>query len=121
LISVAGDQYDKKDFAGALETYNLFLSHYSHHPLINAARLGKGWALEASGKTDDALAAFLAAGTANPTDSYSPAGLIEAARIYKNQNKFAEARQVLNDCIRISSTSYYGQVAKERLSEIPAA
>lgn len=121
LITAASEQYDKKDYAGSIDTYNLFLAHYPHHALANAARLGKAWALEASDKTQEALLTFVAVGTASPADSYTPSGLLEAARIYKSQKKYAEARQVLNDCIRIGANSYYGKVAKDELTQIPPA
>lgn len=121
LLAIAAAQMESKDQTAATQTYALFLTTYPHHTFTNLARLGLAWSLEASGKTDDALSKFIEVARQKPADSYNPAGLIEAARLYKVKKDFPAARQALTDCIRDYKNTFYGQQAVEELKSIPAA
>jgi outer membrane protein assembly factor BamD (BamD/ComL family) len=119
LLEAASAQYAKKDFDGAVGTYQLFLSNYKKHPLSNAALLGQAWAFEASGKADAALSNFSAVGLHLPADNYNPVGLIESARIYRDRKDYSAARQALTDCVRAYGNTSYGAQANELLKELP--
>lgn len=119
LLSAATLQFEEKNYSGASETYALFLSNYPHHLLANSARLGQANAWEAAGKIDEALSAYIAVGTHNPPDNYTPVGLIEAARLYRVKKNYASARQLLSDCVRDYKNSFYGQQAAEELKSLP--
>lgn len=121
LLSVGSAQFEASNYAASAATYTLFLSHYPHHTLANSARLGLANALEAQGKTDEAIAAFMAVSKYQPADSYNPLGLLEAARLYKVKKNYASARQLLSDCVRDYKNTFYGQQAAEELKSIPQA
>lgn len=119
LLAAAAVQSENKDYSAAAQTYALFLANYPRHLLANSARLGQANALEASGKIDEALAGFIAVGTHNPPDNYTPAGLLEAARLYRVKKNYTAARQLLSDCIRDYKNTFYGQQAAEELKSLP--
>jgi tetratricopeptide (TPR) repeat protein len=121
LLSIASQQIENGDDAGAKKTYDLFIENYRHHLFFNAAQLGRATAFELLGDNENALAEYLKVGYFQPADCYNPKGLLKAAALYEKKGDFKQAAKLLNDCSGRFHGTTYGQEAAGKLKLLSAS
>lgn len=120
LLTIASEQLTQNNAKGAISTYELFLVSFPEHPLRNGARLGLGFAHQAAGNQKEALAEFVAVGQTTPPDTYTPTGLLSAARIYEALGEKDRARQFLTDVTQRFAGTPFAAEAQQQLGPPPA-
>lgn len=118
LLEAASQQYDNRDYASAIETYNLYLQHYPKHLLRPGALLGRGLALIASAQLEPAIQSLQEATQGTKDSVYRPAAMFELAQAYAQSGKKDLQVEVLTKLSEDYATSLYGRRAIELLAEV---
>lgn len=117
-FTLARRAYDEGKFDQAAAKFTAFLQSYPQSLLVNAARLGQGYALDASGKTEPARKAFtdLAKSVTNP--DLAAEAYLAAGRCAESMGLSADAEKLYNSAITSGSTGIYKQQALDALKEL---
>ncbi len=87
-------------------------------PLRAAGLEARGYALEASGKIDEATAAFDKLAQENKTDFMKGMGLYHSARMLEKKNDLAAAMKRYQEVTTSASDSSAARLAKERITQL---
>ncbi len=118
LMQAASQQYDERDYASAVDTYNLYLQEYPKHPLRRGALLGRGLAMIANQQIEPAIQSLQEATQGNFDSVYRPAAMFELAQAYAQSGKKDLQVEVLTKLSEDYATSLYGRRAIELLAEL---
>ena len=113
-------QMDAKDYAGAAKTWGTFADGFPQNALAVGALIGEGGALEATGKFDDARAAYQKAASSYGNSYAAPFARLDEANLLKGQRKLDDARRVYENLIASFPKSIAAQVAQEDLHTLRA-
>lgn len=120
LMEAASTQYDMRDYAASVTSYDLFLTSYPEHPLRSGAFLGRGLALLANSEADKGIQSLQEAAQASSTSVYRPVAMFELAQAYAQAGKSDLQLEVLTKLSEEYATSLYGRRAIEKLAELNA-
>lgn len=119
LLSAAEFSYGKLDYAAAIKNYKRVIDSSSTAPLLrDSATLGLASSLDASGKVDDAIAAYLDLARRGNKTPYAPFAYNAAAQIYAQRNDSENERKILVEEAALDSNSVFVKQAQARLKEL---
>jgi len=121
LIASSAD-FRLKKYDEAIKGYTEFLkdAHHPEEPLRAAALEGQGYAFEAKGDLDQALAAYERLERENKSDFLPGMGLYHRGRVLVLQNKKEDAAKVLVDLESAHPNSEAAKLAQTKLNELKA-
>jgi predicted negative regulator of RcsB-dependent stress response len=119
LLSAAGDAFDKKDYAGAIGYYQRIVDNVSaDDQLRDSAQMGLASTLESSGKTDDAIKAYLVVAKRGNASPYAPSAYHAVASIYEQRGDKMNEQAVLIEEAALDPESTFVKEAQQRLKEL---
>jgi predicted negative regulator of RcsB-dependent stress response len=122
LLSAADASFAKRDYATATADYQRIIQTTATEPeLRDSAQLGLASSLEASGKADDAINAYLEVARRAAKSAYAPFAYIAAARLYDERGDKDNERKILTEAASLDSDSPFVKQAQLKLKEIAAA
>jgi predicted negative regulator of RcsB-dependent stress response len=119
LLQAASDYFAKNDYANALSAYQKVdtLPH-ADETLAESARLGVASSLEASGKVDDAIAAYVREGDIGAKSPYAPYAYFAAAQIYEQKGDKVNERRILTEAAALDPDSVFVRQAQNKLKQM---
>lgn len=122
LLSAADGSFAKQDYTGAIQDYQRIIQTVTTDPeLRDAAQIGLASALEASGKADDAINAYLTVARRSDKSPYAPFAYSAAARLYDERGDKDNERKILTEAASLDPASLFVKQAQLKLKEIAAA
>jgi len=119
LLSAADGSFAKRDFASAMADYQRVVGTVTADPVLrDSAQLGLARCLEASGKTDDAINAFLAVAQRGDKTPYAPYAYQSAADIYEQRGDKNNERMILTEAAGLGDDSPFVKQAQFKLKEL---
>jgi tetratricopeptide (TPR) repeat protein len=119
LIKAADDSYSKLDYAASQKDYQRVLDTPGTDPLLHdSAQLGLASALEAGGKVDEAIAAYLEVAHKGDKSPYAPFGYNAVARIYEQRGDLENERKTLMDETSLDPDSAFVKEAQAKLNQM---
>jgi predicted negative regulator of RcsB-dependent stress response len=119
LIAAADASFEKRDYATAIQDYQRVLSApTANADMRNSAQLGLASSLEASGKIDDAVNAYLEAARLGDKNPYAPYAYIAAAHIYEQRGDKDNERKVLTEAASLDADSPSVREAQYQLKQL---
>jgi predicted negative regulator of RcsB-dependent stress response len=119
LLKAADDSFSKPDYAASTKDYQRVLDTTGTDPLLrDSAQLGLASALEANGKVDDAIAAYLEVARRGDKTPYAPFGYNAVARIYAQRGDKDNERKILMEETSLDPDSAFVKQAQARLKEL---
>jgi predicted negative regulator of RcsB-dependent stress response len=121
LLSAADGSFAKRDYAAAIKDYQQVIQTVtSHADLRDSAQLGLASSLEASGKSDDAINAYLEVARRGDKSPYAPFAYSATARLYDERGDKDNERKVLTEAASLDPDSSFVKQAQIKLKEITA-
>lgn len=120
LLHLAKAYYDQGDYGKAESTYASFTTRFPKHRFAASAALGRIHAIEAVGRTQEALEAFQAFPKDQPGHFQIPQALLGQARCLESLGRGPEARQIYEDMIVGNAKDDWGLVAEDLLNTMEA-
>jgi len=122
LLNAADGSFAKRDYAAAVDYYKRALSGpKTDEVLAESARLGLASSLEAGGKIDDAIAAYLEAAQLDAKSPYAPFAYNTVARLYDERGDKDNERKILTEEAALDPDSPFVKQAQVKLKEMTAA
>jgi predicted negative regulator of RcsB-dependent stress response len=122
LLSAANGSFAKRDFAAAIKDYQRIIQTAgTDAELRDSAQLGLGSSLEASGKGDDAIQAYLEVANRGTKSPYAPYAYTAAARIYEQRGDTTNERSILTEAASLDPDSPFVKQAQVKLKELATA
>jgi len=122
LMSAAKASFEKHDYTAAIADYQRITKDSGTDPeLRDSAQLGLASCFEASGKTDDAINAFLEVGRLGAKSPYAPYAYFAAARIYDDKGDKENERRILSEAASLDPDSPFVKQIQQKLNELNAA
>jgi len=122
LLSAADGSFLKRDYATAIGDYQRIINAADTNPdLRDAAQLGLASSLEASGKTEDAISAYLEVGGRGAKSPYAPFAYMAAARLYGQRGDNDGERTTLAAAAALDADSPTVKEAQYQLKQMAAA
>jgi tetratricopeptide (TPR) repeat protein len=122
LLKAADLSFNKPDYMAAIADYQRILNGgASTRQLNDSAQVGLAATLEASGKIDDAIQAYLVEARLGNKSPYAPYAYFSASRLYEQKGDKETQRKILNEATGLDPDSAFVQQAKEKLKELNAA
>ncbi len=120
LISAADLSFAKKDYDASGKDYQRVIdSSDVDAGLRDSAQIGLASSLEAGGKIDDALNAYLKVANRGNSSPYAPYAYSSAARLYEQKNDKDDERKILTQAAALSATeSPFVKQAEGKLREL---
>jgi predicted negative regulator of RcsB-dependent stress response len=119
LLAAASDSFDKKDYAAAMKSYQrAFDTTDENSYLHDSAQVGLASTLDASGKVEDAIHAYLTVAHRGNTSAYAPFAYQAVATIYDQRGDKTNERQVLAELVGLGSDSPFVKEAQEHLKAL---
>jgi len=119
LIKAADDSFTKLDYAAATKDYQRLLDTAGTDPqLRDSAQVGLASSLEASGKVDEALTAYLDVARRGDKTAYAPFAYNAAARIYEQRGDKENERKILLEETSLDPDSDFVKQAQAKLQEL---
>ena len=119
LLSAAGDSFDVKDYATAIGDYQRIIANpNADAQLRDSAQMGLASTLEASGKADDSIKAYLTVAQRGNDSPYAPAAYHAVASIYRQRGDKASEQSILVEEASLDPESRFVQEAQQRLKEL---
>jgi predicted negative regulator of RcsB-dependent stress response len=119
LLSAADAAFTKRDFAGAITSYQRVIQASNTAPeLRDTAQLGLASAQEANGKPDDAINAFLEVARRGAKSPFAPYAYSAAARLYDDRGDKDKERDILTEAASLDSDSPFVKQAQFKLKEL---
>lgn len=119
LSSAANNLFAKKDYAGAIKDYQRIIDTAdTSAELRDSAQLGLASTLEADGKGDDAIKAYLAVAHRGKESPYAPFAYHAAAEIYDQQGNKEKERDVLMQAVSLGTDSPFLKQAEAKLKAL---
>jgi predicted negative regulator of RcsB-dependent stress response len=121
LLTAAKDSFDKKDYPAAIQSYQRVIgTPEADKVLRDSAQLGLASSLEAGGKVDDAIGAYLTVARRGNDSPYAPFAYNAVAAIYEERNDKANERKILTEMVSLGSDSSFAKAAQEQLKMLNA-
>ena len=122
LLSAADGSFAKRDYAAAIKDYQRVIqTATANAELRDSAQLGLASSLEASGKTDDAINAYLEVARRGARSPSAPFAYSAAARLYDERGDRDNERKVLTEAASLDPDSSFVKQAQIKLKELAAA
>jgi tetratricopeptide (TPR) repeat protein len=122
IMSAASAFFDKHDYDGALSAYNKILADTSlGAQWYDSATLGTASVYEATGKVDQALAAYLEVAHQGDKSAYAPYAYNSAARVYDGRGDKENERLILGEAAALDPDSTFTKQAQYKLKELNTA
>jgi predicted negative regulator of RcsB-dependent stress response len=119
LLKAADDSFSQLDYAASIKDYQRVMDTTGTDPLLrDSAQLGLASSLEASGKVDEAIAAYLEVAHRGDKTPYAPFGFNAVARIYTQRGDKENERKILMEETSLSPDSAFVKQAQARLKEL---
>src|ERR1700677_4255717 len=121
LLAAGNDSYTKRDFASAITYFQRVLGIADvNADLHTSAQLGLASSLEATGKTDDAITAYLAVAQLGDKSPFAPYAYTTVAAIYHQRGDKAKEQQTLTDESSLDPDSEFVKQAQLQLKQFSA-
>jgi predicted negative regulator of RcsB-dependent stress response len=122
LVSAADASFAKRDYAAAIQDYQRIIQNVTTDlELRDSAQLGLASSLEASGKIDDAINAYLEVARRGVKSPYAPFACSSAARLYEDRGDKDNQRKILTEAASLDPDSMFVKQAQQKLKEMTAA
>jgi len=122
LLGAADGSFAKRDYAAAIQDYQRIIQTVTTDPeLRDSAQLGLASSLEANGKTDDAINAYLEAARRGAKSPCAPFAYNAVARLYEERGDKDKEREILTEAASLDSDSPFVKQAQFKLKEMAAA
>lgn len=122
LLSAANASFAKKDFDAAIRDYQRIIGTADANAVLrDSAQMGVGSTLEASGKADDAIKAYLTVAQRGSATPYAPAAYNAIAQIYQQRGDKTNEQNTLVAEAALDPDSPFVQQAQFRLKALNAA
>jgi predicted negative regulator of RcsB-dependent stress response len=119
LFSAANASFNKRDFAGAMSSYQRILSgNGGNSELRDSAELGLASAQEAAGKADDAIASYLVVANEGAKSPFAPYAFNSVALIYDQRGDKDNERKTLTQAAALDPDSPFVKQAQFKLKEL---
>jgi tetratricopeptide (TPR) repeat protein len=89
--------------------------------LRDSAQIGVAASLEANGKTDESINAFLVVANRGEKSPYAPFAYFSAARLYEEKGDKENERQILSQAASLDPDSPFVKQAQAKLNQLNAA
>ncbi|MCE0523669.1 MAG: tetratricopeptide repeat protein [Methylacidiphilales bacterium] len=122
LLGAANGSFSARNFDAAIKDYQRIIQTASTDAdLRDPAQLGLASSLEASGKSDDAISAYLVVAQRGSKSPYAPFAYDIVARIYEQRGDKNKERQTLTALAGLDPDSAFVKQAQVKLKELNAA
>jgi predicted negative regulator of RcsB-dependent stress response len=122
LLNAAEYSFDKQDYAGAIADYQRVLQSTSTSAALrDSAQIGLASSQEANGKTDDAIASYLAVARNGAKSPFAPYAYSTVARLYDERGDKDNEKKILTEAASLDSDSPFVKQAQLKLKELNAA
>jgi len=122
LFGAADGSFAKRDYAAAIQNYQRVIQTVTTDPgLRDPAQLGLASSLEASGKIDDAITAYLEVARLGAKSPYAPFAYYAAANLYEERGNKDNEREVLTEAAALDPDSPFVKQAQSKLKQMTAA
>jgi predicted negative regulator of RcsB-dependent stress response len=122
LNKAANISFDKHDYTAAIADFQKIAQNSAVDPALrDSAQLGAAASLEATGKTDDAINAYLDVARRGAKSAYAPFAYTAAARLYEEKGDKDNERRVLSEASSLDPDSPFVKQAQAKLNEISGA
>jgi tetratricopeptide (TPR) repeat protein len=122
LLGAAAASFDKRDYDAALKDYQqIAQDSKTNADLRGSAQIGIASSLEAAGKTDDAINAYLEVAQQDAKNPYAPFAYQSAARIYEERGDKDNEQKILSEAASLDPNSAFVKQAQYKLKELMAA
>jgi predicted negative regulator of RcsB-dependent stress response len=122
LLNAADGSFAKRDYAAAIQDYQRIIQTVTTHAeLRDSAQLGLASSLEATGKIDDAINAYLEVARRGAKSPYAPLAYNAAARLYEERGDKDNERKILTEAAGLDPDSPFVKQAQFKLKEMAAA
>jgi len=119
LLGAADASFAKRDFAGAIHSYQRVLQNSAGDPeLRDGAKIGLASAQEANGKVDDAINTYLEVAREGAKSPYAPYAYNSAALLYDQRGDKYNERKVLTEAVTLDPDSAFVKQAQAKLKEL---
>lgn len=119
LISAGQASYEAHDYPGAIAAYQKVTDDATANPdLRDTAALGRASALEASGKLDDAVLAYLEVAQRGSKSAFAPFAYNAVARIYDERGDKENERKILMQAAGFDPDSQFTRQAQAKLKSL---
>ena len=119
VFSAANAAFAKRDFAGAISSYQRILAGKTATPeLRDSAQLGLASAQEAAGKADDAIASYLVVANEGTKSPFAPFAFNSVALIYDQRGDKDNERKTLTQAAALDPDSPFVKQAQFKLKEL---
>jgi tetratricopeptide (TPR) repeat protein len=122
LLSAADGAFAKRDYDGAIKNYQRIIqTPTTNADLRDPAQIGLASALEAAGKTDDAISAYRVVAELGLKSPFAPYAYSSMARIYEERGDKDNERKVLTEAASLDPDSPFVKQAQFKLKQMNAA
>jgi tetratricopeptide (TPR) repeat protein len=116
LISAGQASFDAHDYPGAVTAYQKVTDDATTDPeLRDTAQLGRAAALEASGKTDDAVLAYMEVAQRGSKSAFAPFAYNAVAHVYDDRGDKDHERKILTEAAGLDPNSLFTKQAQAKL------
>jgi tetratricopeptide (TPR) repeat protein len=122
LQSAADGSFAKRDYAAAIQDYQRIIQTVTiDAELRDSAQLGLASSLEASGKADDAIKAYLEVAQRGAKSPQAPFAYNAVARLYEERGDKDNERKIMTEAASLDPDSPFVKQAQFKLKELTAA
>jgi predicted negative regulator of RcsB-dependent stress response len=119
LLNAAQFSFAKQDYAGAIQDYQRIIQASTPHPeLQDSAQVGLASTLEATGKADDAITAYLVVAHEGAKSPYAPFAYNAVARLYEERGDKEKERSILIETASLDPDSPFVKEAQFKLKQM---
>ena len=121
LLSAADGSFTKRDYAAAIADYQRIIQTVTTDAeLRDSAQLGLASSLEANGKIDDAINAYLVVAQEGAKSPYAPFAYNAVGRLYQERGDKYKEREILTEAASLDPDSPFVKQAQFELKEMAA-
>jgi len=121
LLKAADESFTKLDYAASIKDYQRIIDTVGTDPLLrDSAQLGLASSLEASGKADDAIAAYSEVAHRGSKTPYAPFAYNALYKIYLQRGDTVNQRKILTEETNLDPDSYFVKQAQQDLKTLNA-
>jgi TolA-binding protein len=117
-LKLARQAYNEGNYEEAAARFATFIKDYPRHSLLENARLGQAYALEANGETLKAEESFTQLAQQTASSQMSAEAYVGAGRCAASQSKTAEAKKWYEKASQSESAGSYKQRAEDALKNL---
>ncbi|HEY0257766.1 MAG TPA: tetratricopeptide repeat protein [Candidatus Methylacidiphilales bacterium] len=116
LLTAGKDYFDKKDYDSSIKSFQRVVNTPDVDKVLrDSAQLGIASGLEADGKGDDAISAYLVVAHRGSDSLYAPFAYHAVSTIYEQRNDKVNEQKILTDTVSLRSDSPFVKMAQQRL------